>query len=121
VRKCLGTKRDGGQCTVTVNPPHKYCWWHDPANSVKRRLAASRGGKGKANRELHDLNRQLQELADEVRAGRLDRADAAVVNQILNTRLRLAELERKVKETQELSEQVEELETEIRARLRGAL
>ena len=46
-----------------------------------------------------------------------------MVNQILNTRLRLAELERKVQETEELSDQVEELEAEIRRRapLKGTL
>ena len=121
MRKCLGNKRDGGRCTVTVNPPQEYCWWHDPANSAKRQLAASRGGKGKANRELHDLKRQLQELADEVRGGRLDRADAAVVNQILNTRLRLTELERKVRETETLVEQVEQLEDEVQRRIGESL
>jgi hypothetical protein len=117
VGKCLGTKQDGSQCTVSVNPPQRHCWWHDPANSVKRQRAASRGGKGKANRELHDLKRQLQELADDVRAGRIERGIGSVVNQILNTRLRVVELEHKSRATQELADEVGRLEEEVRNRI----
>jgi hypothetical protein len=42
--------------------------------------------------------------------GRRDKGVAAVVNQILNTRVRLIELERKVKETEELEHRIEALE-----------
>ncbi len=37
---CLGTKRDNSPCTVTVEPPQTYCWWHDPANAQARKQAA---------------------------------------------------------------------------------
>jgi hypothetical protein len=35
--RCAGTKRDGAPCTATVEPPQRYCWWHDPAN-IERQL-----------------------------------------------------------------------------------
>ena len=83
---------------------------HDPANAEERRRAASKGGRGKPSREIRDLKKQLEDLAAGVLAGTVDRGNAAVVNQILNTRARLIELERKVKETEELEERIERLE-----------
>jgi hypothetical protein len=47
---CTGTKRNGEGCTATVEPPLRYCWWHDPANSEKRHRAASKGGRGKTSK-----------------------------------------------------------------------
>ena len=52
---CAGTKRNGERCTATVEPPQQYCRWHVPAYADERRRAASRGGKGKASRELRNL------------------------------------------------------------------
>ncbi|PLS87794.1 MAG: hypothetical protein CYG60_00065, partial [Actinobacteria bacterium] len=49
-------------------------------------------------------------LAEDVLEGRVDRGDATVVNQILNTRARLIEVERKVKEAEEFEERLEALE-----------
>jgi predicted ArsR family transcriptional regulator len=108
--QCAGTKRNNERCTATVEPPQTHCWWHDPANAEERRRAASKGGRGKPSREIRALKRELEDLAASVLAGRVDRGNAAVVNQILNTRARLIELERKVKETEELEERIERLE-----------
>jgi hypothetical protein len=81
-----------------------------PRNADKRRRTASRGGRGKPNREIRALKKQLEDLVADVLEGRVDRGDGAVVNQILNTRARLIELERKVKETKELEDRIERLE-----------
>jgi hypothetical protein len=107
---CAGIKRDGGRCTATVEPPQRYCWWHDPANADERRRAASKGGRSKPSREIRDLKKQLEDLAADVLAGRVNRGNAVVVNQILNTRARLIELERKVRETEELETRISMLE-----------
>ena len=107
---CAGTKRNGERCTATVEPPQRYCWWHDPANADERRRAASKGGRAKPSREIRDLKKQLEDLAAGVLDGSVERGNAVVVNQILNTRARLIELERKVKETEELEERIEQLE-----------
>jgi hypothetical protein len=90
--------------------PDKRCWAHDPKNAQKRRKGQSRGGKGKPTTEIRALKAQLEDLATGVLAGTVDRGNAVVVNQILNTRARLIELERKVKETEELEERIERLE-----------
>ena len=108
--RCAGIKRDGGRCTVTVEPPQEYCWWHDPANADKRRRAASKGGKSKSNRELAGIKHRLSEMAEQVLAGELDRGNAAVAGQLLNTVIRAVGVELKVREQLELIERIEELE-----------
>ena len=108
--RCAGTKRNGGACTVTVEPPETYCWWHDPSYSEERRRAASKGGKAKANPLTRELHRQLETLAEDVASGDLAPYRAAVIVQAVNARVRLVEVERRVTEQEELLERLERLE-----------
>jgi hypothetical protein len=116
MNRCLGTKRDNSPCTVTVEPPQTYCWWHDPANADKRKQAAARGGKragrGRPQAELANIKQRLSDLAEDVLAGELETARAAVANQLINTRLRAIELERKIREADELEMRIAALERE---------
>jgi hypothetical protein len=108
--QCTTIKANGERCKLAASRQYGLCWAHSPENAQQRRRTASRGGRGKPSREIRDLKKQLEDLAADVLAGRVDRANAVVVNQILNTRARLIELERKVKETEELEERLERLE-----------
>lgn len=108
--RCRATKRDGTPCTLPSTGPNGLCWAHDPKNAERRRRGQSRGGKAKASAEIRDLKKQLEDLVEDVRTGRMERGDAVAVNQILNTRARLIELERKVKETEELEARLDALE-----------
>lgn len=56
---------------------------------------------------------------EDVRDGRMERGDAVVINQILNTRARLIELERKAKETEEFEERLAALERSAENRRGG--
>jgi hypothetical protein len=94
--RCAGTKRDGSPCTATVEPPQRFCWWHDPANSDKRRRAASKAGKSRPSRELPSIKALLEVLTERVLSGDLETGRAAVANQLVNTRLRAIEQEHKV-------------------------
>jgi hypothetical protein len=114
--RCAGTKRDSSPCTATVEPPHRFCWWHDPANADKRRRAASKAGKSKPSRELAGIKQRLSDLADDVLEGRQERAVAAVASQVLNVFLRAVSVELKVREQQEITERLEELETLLEQR-----
>jgi hypothetical protein len=87
----------------------------DPKNAERRRKGASRGGKAKANRELPAIKTLLENLTDRVLSGDLPTGPAAMANQLINTRLRAIEQERKNRETQELAERVEELERRLSA------
>lgn len=110
--QCAGIKRDGGRCTATVEPPNTHCFWHDPANSEKRKRAASKGGKSKPNREIGGLKQEVKDLIADVKAGEQDRAVAAVALQGYRVLKDYIELERKLRELYELEERVERLEQE---------
>jgi len=71
---------------------------------------ASKAARSRPSRELSGLKAQLQDLTQDVLAGELETARAAVANQLINTRLRAFELERKTRETDELEVRIEELE-----------
>ena len=108
--KCRGVKRDGSQCTVAVNPPQTYCGWHAPENSAKRQKAAARGGKGKAGRATKELHALLEDLTHRVINGELETSRGAVANQLIGTRIRLFEYERRLKELEEFEARIETLE-----------
>jgi hypothetical protein len=114
--RCAGTKRDNSPCTATVEPPKRYCWWHDPANADKRRRAASKAGKSKPSRELLGIKQRLSDLSDDVLAGEVDKGVAAVASQILNVYLRAVSVELKAKEQLELVERLEALEEALEQR-----
>jgi hypothetical protein len=122
--RCPGIKRDGSRCTVTVEPPNTYCWWHDPANADQRRRAASKGGKragrGRPVSELSEIKKLLTDLTARVLGEgteeKLATGPAAVANQLINTRLRAIEVERKIKETEELEGRLEALERVLKGR-----
>ena len=108
--RCAGTKRDNSPCTATVEPPQRFCWWHDPANADKRRRAASKAGKAKPNRELASIKTRLSDLADDVLADKVEKGVAAVASQVLNVYLRAMSVELRVREQMELIERLESLE-----------
>jgi hypothetical protein len=120
---CPGIKRDGGRCTVTVEPPQTHCWWHDPANAEARRRAASRAGKSKPNRELSEIKDLLKDLTSRVLKvegyAPLETAPAAIANQLINTRLRAIEQERKIRETEDLEARIEAPERASEAKKGG--
>jgi hypothetical protein len=110
-RQCGAITRVGGRCTASVPPGADWCFNHDPARQDERRRNASKAARSKpGSREIKDLKKQLEDLAAGVLDETVKRANAAVVNQILNTRARLIELERKVKETEELEARLDALE-----------
>jgi|SRR5215212_5843657 len=107
---CAGAKRDGSSCTVIVEPPKKYCWWHDPDHANQRKRSAAKAGRSKPNRELSDLKELLADLTDRVLSGELETGKAAVANQLVNTHIRALEAERRVREQEEVLQRLEALE-----------
>ncbi len=108
--RCTATKRNGDPCTLPANWQYGLCWAHDPKNAERRRRGASRGGKAKANRELPAIKALCEDLTERVLAGDLLPGPAAVANQLINTRLKAIEQERKNKETEDLEARIEALE-----------
>src|SRR5215210_332833 len=110
--RCQGIKRDGGQCTTIVKPPQTYCYQHDPERTAERKRNASRAGKSAGGREIRELKGRISGVIDAVLEGSQDRGRAAVAIQGFNALKGVLELERKVKETDELESRLEALESD---------
>jgi hypothetical protein len=117
--RCAGKKEDGSPCERIVGALQSYCYSHDPKRVAERRRNAARGGRSKASTEIVGLRAQLKKLAADVLSGEVDRGAATAVNQIINSQARLLELERKIKETEELEARLEALEVVLKARGSG--
>ncbi len=120
---CSGIRADGGRCGAQAMRGSSFCIGHDPDQAEARRRRASKGGKrggrGRPLAELAGLKTRLSDLADSVLSGGVDRADAAVVGQLLNTVIRACAVELRVKEQLELIERLEELEALLEHRGEG--
>ena len=118
---CSGIKADGGRCRAQAMRDSDYCINHHPDRAEVRRRRASKGGKrggrGRPQRETEGIKALLEDLTERVLAGDLETGPAAVANQLVNTRLRAIEQERKIKETEQLESRIEALE---QAQERGA-
>jgi hypothetical protein len=68
------------------------------------------GGKGGGGKEIRDLKRRISEVIDDVLEGSQDRGRAAVAIQGFNALRGVLELERKIKEADELEARIAALE-----------
>ena len=113
---CRATKASGDPCKAPATGPHGYCWAHDPANAERRSRMASKAARSKPNREIPAIKALLEDLTERVLSGDLETSRAAVANQLVNTRLRAIEQERKMRELEELAERLEALEGVLKGR-----
>jgi len=74
---------------------------------------ASKAARSKPNRELSSIKVLLENLTERVLLGEVPTAQAAVANQLVNTRLRAIEQERKNRETEDLEARIEALEAKL--------
>ncbi len=118
--KCSGITRAGTACKGTPIEGSQWCYVHHPDHDQERRRHGARGGKrggrGRPMVEVHAVKDKLQDLADRVLDGSLDRADAAVVSQIYNVLLRAIGTEMKVKEVEELAHELQEVRDILEAK-----
>ena len=68
-----------------------------------------RGGRGRPSAELVGVKAEIWEVIEAVRSEALERTTGAVVFQGYNTLLKALDTERRIRETDELARQVEEL------------
>jgi hypothetical protein len=111
MRQCTAITAKGERCTLPANGQQEgLCWTHDPANASRRRHTASRGGKAKAAKEVRDLKAEIRDVITNVKAGDLDRNDAAVMIQAYRALLEYIKLERSVVLEDDLAARIEELQ-----------
>lgn len=115
--RCAAIKPSGERCKVEAMPNSDRCWSHDPDKAEERRRRASKGGKrggrGRPQAELATIKHKLLDLADDVLAGKVNRASVAVAGQLLNTYIRAVSVELKAREQMELMERLEALEAAL--------
>jgi hypothetical protein len=111
-RQCSFIKASGERCRGVATGQHGVCWAHDPKNAERRRRTASRGGRAKGNREVAGLKEEIKTVIADVKAGDLDRNDAAVMIQGYRALKDFIALERQVRETDELAAEIDELKRE---------
>jgi hypothetical protein len=111
---CSAIKASGDRCQAQAMRNSQWCYVHNPDLAEQRqrnnRKGGHRGGRGRPISEIADLKLQLEELAASVLDGSVERSSAVVVNQIINTRLRAVDLERKIWEQEELEARIQQLE-----------
>lgn len=112
--RCAAITRAGRRCKLEATVG-SYCYSHSPETADQRHRAARRGGKAGGNgrgggREVQDLKQRISNVIDAVLDGSQDRGRGAVAIQGFNSLRGVLELERKVKEVEELESRLQRLE-----------
>jgi hypothetical protein len=112
MNKCRGFKSNGGQCTLTVEPPNAYCWHHAPERAEARRRSASKAGGSRVNQDAREVRRLMDRLTTQVLSGEIDTKTAHAVVALQNIKLRSIEVERKLEEA-DVREEFEQLKHDL--------
>ena len=117
---CSGIKADGGRCKAQATRGSAYCVGHDPNQAEARRRRAAKGGRragrGRPSVELAKLQARLEELAEKVLAGEIERGVGAVAGQLLNGARACVRDGLAAREQEELVGRLEEIETLLEQR-----
>ncbi len=119
--KCPGITAKGTQCQGIVRAGSDYCPAHDPNRAEARKAAASKAGRIRTHAEFREVKAQLRQLANDVLEGRQNRADAAVISQVLGTRCKAAEAEVRLRQLEESQIVETQLRVEEQRELVGRL
>ena len=111
---CSGITGTGARCRAIAITGSDYCHAHHPDRADARRKSArkggKRGGRGGPVVEVSHIKHRLEDLAEDVLEGKVDRGNAAVAGQLLNYALRAVSVGLKARENEELEERLAELE-----------
>ncbi len=109
--KCAGSKADGTGCERLISSSAVYCYSHDAERAQERSRHASKAAKAKGpTGELAAVKAQLRTIADDVLEGKLDKGRGSVAAQVLGVFTRVVEVERKIREADELEARLDALE-----------
>lgn len=121
--KCIGITRGGQRCKGVAIDSSGWCYAHHPDHADERRQAARkgglRGGRGRPSVELARLQARLEELADQVLNGTVERADGAVAGQLLGGARACIRDQLAAREQEELLGRLEQVEEALQRRKDG--
>jgi len=113
--RCTAITKGGSRCSHTATAD-TFCHLHHPDRAEQRRRDASRGGRAGGNGRSSGLNetgeakRWIRVLVGQLLKGEVERDVATAAFQGINVLARYIELERKIKETEDLEKRLVELE-----------
>jgi hypothetical protein len=114
MRGCSTIKANGERCRGIAATGSDYCPAHDPARAEARIKAASKAAKSRSvtvtETDITIIKDALRDIYEAVLEGRVERSAAAVAGQIANTQLRAVELERRIREQNDLEARLDDLE-----------
>jgi hypothetical protein len=134
VARCAFIKDSGERCRGVPIRGSSLCSAHDPSTQERRRRGAARGGRrtrsNPVREEIDEIRRLLRgatgelslpeslEVARELgkKPRTLSRGDLIALGQLCNVRLRLLEVERRIREADELEERIRALEESLTTR-----
>lgn len=113
---CAGITKSGERCKAPTLKHSSYCFFHDPdpevteARDEKTIRGGRTAGRMRPITELHNTKWRLSKLADDVLQGEVERATGSVVAQVLGVLVRCCEIEARVREQNEVTARIDELE-----------
>jgi len=113
--RCTAITKGGSRCSHTATAD-TFCHLHDPARAEQRRRDASRGGKTGGNgrssglSETGEAKRWIKGLVARLLKGEVERDVATACFMGLGTLARFIELERRIREQDEIEERLAALE-----------
>jgi hypothetical protein len=114
---CSGERADGRPCKAQAIADGQWCFNHHPEYELARRRRASKGGKRGGRGRTHPgtadlarLQRHFESLADNVLAGEVDRAEAAVAIQAWNGARACIAASAKLRELEDIEARLDALE-----------
>lgn len=115
--RCAAITRAGERCKAeaTHGSYGSYCWSHAPETAEARKQRARRGGQAGGNGrpgvgDVAQVRQEIRGVLSGVLRGQIERSTGSVMFQGFNTLLRAFEVERKIKETDELEPRLIEIE-----------
>ena len=118
--KCSGITQAGAACKGIPIEGSQWCYMHHPDRADERRRHGSKGGKrggrGRPIAELGSLRDENADIRRRLLEGELPPNVAAVAVQSINTDIRAVGATLKARETEEITERLEELETLLERR-----
>jgi hypothetical protein len=114
---CAAIKTNGARCGARAMSGSEWCWNHDPEHAEARRRNGSKGGKhagrGRPQIEVRRLMDRIEQIAEGVLDGSIEKSKGSIAGQLLNYCLRGVSISLEAREQEELEARIEQIETAI--------
>jgi hypothetical protein len=118
--KCSGITRAGTACKGIPIDNSGYCYVHSPDYAEERRRHGARGGRiggrGRPQNEIARISARIEQIAEGVLSGEIDKGRGAVSGQLLSYVLNGLKIGLQAREQEEIVSRIELLEEENEAK-----